>query len=188
MFAILPYLLPLVAQAIPSILGAGTNGLPKQAVDIIYDVAKKVFGPGTPEEIQAKIASDQAAVEKFKAEMSARTDEFMAALADTQSAREQTVKLADKGSAIAWGAPIVSGLVVLGFLCVLALFFFGMFPSTDTAAAIANMLVGSLAAAFVQVINYWLGSSAGSQRKDFYIANSVPSEALEPRPLLRRTT
>lgn len=184
---LLGILLPLVAQAIPSLSGVSVNGIPKQAIDIVYDVAKKVFGPGTPEEIQAKIASDQAAVEKFKAEMIARSDEFKAALADTQNARSQTVALVQAGSAISWGAPIVSGFVVVGFLSVLGLFFFGMFPTSDTAAAIANMLVGSLAAAFVQVINYWLGSSAGSQRKDFYIANSVPTAA-EQRPLLRRTT
>lgn len=185
---LLGLLLPLVAQAIPSLLGASVNGIPKQAADIIFDVAKKVFGPGTPEEIQAKIASDQAAVEKFKAEMAARTDELKAAFADTQDARNQTVALVQAGSAISWGAPIISGLVVVGFLCVLGLFFFGMFPTGDTAAAIANMLIGSLAAGFVQVINYWLGSSAGSQRKDFYIANSVPAATAEPRPLLRRTS
>lgn len=187
MLAALPYLLPLALKAAPWLANMLGGGAAEQVTGAILEAAKKAFGPATAEEIQAKIASDQAAVEKFKAELENGRAELEARIADTQSAREQTVKLAEAGSAISWGAPIVSGFVVVGFLSVLGLFFFGMFPSTDTAAAIANMLVGSLAAAFVQVINYWLGSSAGSQRKDFYIANSVPAAA-EPRPLLRRTT
>lgn len=183
----LELLLPLAFKLVPWLAGVASGGAAQNVTDVILEAAKKVFGPATSEEIQAKIASDQAAVDKFKAELENHRAELEAALADVQSARNQTVELAKAGSAISWGAPIVSGLVVLGFLGVLAIFFFGTFPDGQAAQSVANMLVGALAIGFGQVINYWLGSSAGSQRKDFYIANSAPAASAEPRPLLRRT-
>ena len=36
------------------------------------------------------------------------------------------------------------------------------------------ILIGSLAAAFGGVVNYWFGSSSGSARKDELLANSMP--------------
>lgn len=187
MIEALPHLLPLAFKLAPWLSGMVSGGAAEQVTEAIIKAAKKAFGPATPDEIQAKIASDQAAVERFKAELENGRAELELLTADTRSAREHTVALAQAGSAISWGAPTISGLVVVGFLGVLGLFFFGMFPTGDTAGAIANMLIGSLAAGFVQVINYWLGSSAGSQRKDFYIANSVPAQTAGQRPVLRRT-
>ena len=36
------------------------------------------------------------------------------------------------------------------------------------------ILIGSLAAAFGGVVNFWFGSSSGSARKDELLANSTP--------------
>ncbi len=87
-----------------------------------------------------------------------------AGLADTQSARSQTVELARAGSGIAWGAPMVSGLIVLGyFFCIYRLF---VVPADlpPNAFQLLNVMFGALSIAFGQVCNYWLGSSAGSKR------------------------
>lgn len=87
-----------------------------------------------------------------------------AAMEDAKSARQQTVDLTKEGSAIAWGAPVVSVLIVGGFFfCVLMLYFRG----NDLAANVTNLLntlFGALILGFGQVCNYWLGSSAGSKK------------------------
>lgn len=183
----LEILLPLAFKLVPWLAGVASGGAAQNVANAVLEAAKKVFGPATSEEIQAKIASDQAAVDKFKAELENHRIELEAALADVQSARQQTVQLAQAGSPISWGAPIVSVLVVIGFLSVLGIFFFGTFPEGQAAQSVANMLLGALAIAFGQVVNYWLGSSVGSQRKDFFLANSTPA-AVDQRPILRRTT
>lgn len=87
-----------------------------------------------------------------------------AGLVDTQSARSQTVELARTGSGIAWGAPLVSALIVLGyFFCIFQLFIVKA-DLPPNSFQLLNTLFGALTLAFGQVCNYWLGSSAGSKR------------------------
>jgi hypothetical protein len=96
---------------------------------------------------------------------------------DRAGARAQTMTLASNGSPIAWGAPVVSTLVVAGFLAMVAALLFRTIPDT----AVTNILLGTLAAAFVQVVNYWLGSSAGSKTKDTTI-RAIAEDRAEPAP------
>lgn len=42
------------------------------------------------------------------------------------------------------------------------------------------LLIGSLAAAFGAVVNFWFGSSSGSARKDELLANSTPVQKDQP--------
>jgi hypothetical protein len=65
---------------------------------------------------------------------------------------------------------LVSLIVTMGFVVVLWLFLTKPVQLTDNALTVVNVLVGTLAAAFTQVVAYWLGSSAGSARKDEIIA------------------
>ena len=58
------------------------------------------------------------------------------------------------------GSVVISTLVTLGFIGILALWIVAKVSTQQS--EILSMLVGSLAAAFGQVVNYWLGSSAGS--------------------------
>jgi len=65
------------------------------------------------------------------------------------------------------GQVIVSIVVTIGF--VILLFLWILRPVSIAAGAaseVLNVLVGSLAAAFGQVVSYWLGSSVGSRDKD----------------------
>jgi membrane protein DedA with SNARE-associated domain len=94
-------------------------------------------------------------------------DELNARLADIQNARATTVKLVEAGSAISWGAPVVSVLVVAGFLALVG----GMMFRTVPDSQVALVLFGSLSTAFGSVISYWLGSSAGSKDKDAMLAS-----------------
>jgi hypothetical protein len=80
------------------------------------------------------------------------------------------VALAEAHSGIAWGAPVVSLVVTIGFFAILALLVFysriiGSGPDV-TVTQILNISVGTLATGFATVINFWLGSSQGSRSKD----------------------
>ena len=122
-------------------------------------------------EIAAKAA--QGVRELEQAKITAHLTEIQAALADTSSAREQTVRLANSGTNIAYGAPVVSAIVLLTFGAVMALAFTRSLP--DGSQTVLNMLLGSLAAMATSVVSYWVGSSASSSAKNSALADSVPS-------------
>lgn len=160
-------LLPLALQFAPqiaSLLGGPAAGT---ALGHVADAAQAAFGTTDPEQIKLKMQQDASATERFKAEIDARLHELDAQLADLQDARHQTVDLAKVGSAIAWGAPIVSALVTFGFFGVLVLYLYRPIGSDNQ---VVTMLVGTMATAFGAVVQYWLGSSAGSKGKDTLLA------------------
>ena len=84
-----------------------------------------------------------------------------------RNARGTTVALAAARSPLAWGAPVVSGAVTIGFVGVLASLTLHALPDSGG----VNVLVGTLATAFGSVVNFWLGSSAGSQAKTQQLAS-----------------
>jgi hypothetical protein len=79
--------------------------------------------------------------------------------------------LATTNSTIAWTAPTISYLVIFGFfafLFVLVWLYWGKTADNQNnfIVQIINIAVGALTAAFATVVNFWLGSSAGSRKKD----------------------
>jgi hypothetical protein len=64
------------------------------------------------------------------------------------------------------GALVVSCLVVLGFFGLLILLVWRPVALDDKIATIINVLTGTLAAKFGDVVAYHIGSSAGSKAKD----------------------
>lgn len=100
----------------------------------------------------------------------AEVDELKAAVADTVSARQQTTDLAKAGSAIAWGAPVISALVLtsLGLMVWLVMFR----PVPVGSENIAMGLVETLKLLSISVVAYWCGSSVGSRTKDATIASA----------------
>lgn len=118
----------------------------------------------------AKVAAEREA-EADRANEAARKAELEAlaqGFADTTNARQHTVALAQAGSSIAWGAPVVSALVLITFAAVMTLALTRSLPAGSE--TILNMLLGSLAAMATSVVSYWVGSSAGSVRKDEHLA------------------
>ena len=85
-------------------------------------IARDILGTDDPSGIEAAIARDPSAALQFKtaliqAEADARRLEHEAILAeirDVQNAREQTVRLAEAKSPIAYGAVLVSAIVLVG--------------------------------------------------------------------------
>lgn len=172
----------LVGQAAPTI-GSLLGGLiPFPGGAILGQVAGKVLAealgvPPTPEAVKTAITTGDpvvvnAALAQADAKMNAEVEKFKAQMEDVQDARATTVKLDSAGSNIAWGAPVISVVIVIGFFSVMTLLFIvktDFLPGTIT---LLNVLFGALIPAFGQVCNYWLGSSAGSANKDALLAAS----------------
>ena len=117
---------------------------------------------------QLRMQLAQMAAELEQASRSNDLAEISATMRDVADARAQMVMLNSQKTAIAWSAPIISGIVLLTFVIVMALVLtHGMPAGSETAA---NLLLGTLAAMATSVVSYWVGSSAGSARKDERLA------------------
>jgi hypothetical protein len=117
---------------------------------------------------QLRLQLAQIAAEQENAARTAELDTLAATIKDTADARAQTIALSGQRSAIAYGAPIVSVVVLATFGCVMAMALTRSIP--DGSEAIVNVLLGTLAAMATSVVSYWVGSSAGSARKDERLA------------------
>jgi hypothetical protein len=160
-----------VAPGLAAALGGPMAGV---AVKVIAD---KVLGrpDASAEEVEQALSTgslngDQilalrAAEQALELEMAkvdaAREGAF---LTDTQNARQQTVDLTKENSNIAWAAPIISALVIVGFFVAVYLLFVINRDWDERTANLLNVLFGALTVSFTQVVQFWLGSSAGSKR------------------------
>lgn len=168
----LPLLLGLAPTVASWIMGDKTGA----AIGKITGIAQDLLGTSDAAGIERAIAADPNLALQFKmaviqAEADARRQEFdtlQAQLADVQNARHQTVELARAGSAIAWGAPLVSILITAGFFVMLYLVIQREIP--EGSRDLANIMLGSLGSSFTAVVGYWVGSSAGSAQKTAVLA------------------
>jgi len=177
----------LVGQAAPTIGGLLGGLVPFPGGAILGQVAGKVLAealgvPPTPAAVAAAVqtgdpATVQAALTEAEAKMNAEVDKFKASLEDVQDARATTVKLDAAKSNIAWGAPVISVVIVVGFFSVMSLLFVIRTDFAPSTVTLLNVLFGALIPAFGQVCNYWLGSSAGSNNKSEQIAQMATTAA-----------
>lgn len=100
-----------------------------------------------------------------------------AAAADARLAAQVTdaqmaaVQRAAAGGVAAWGAPVISLVVLATFGTVMWLVLLhAVPPGSET---VLNVLLGTLAAMATNVVGYWVGSSAGSARKDERLAQKA---------------
>ena len=142
------------------------------AVEKVTGIARDILGTDDPSGIEAAIVRDPNAALQFKtaliqAEADARRLEHEAILAqlrDVQSAREQTVRLAEAKSPIAYGAVLVSAIVLVGFAVMLWLVIREEVPANQR--DMVTLLLGTLAGMASSVVAYWVGSSNGSMQKN----------------------
>jgi hypothetical protein len=113
-------------------------------------------------------------------------DELKARLADTSSARDMAVNLAQAHSGLAYGSVVVSVVIVAAFGWATYSVLTNHLSTSD--GQFGSVLVGTLAAMATQVANYWLGSSLGSASKNRLLANaqdnlanSVPSNLMRTK-------
>ncbi len=172
-------LIPIIGPLLPSLIPMLATPMAGNILTKAADIAQAVFGTKDPTAIAAQMASDEtkSKVEQFKAQLEAATEEERLYYADVQSARQQTIALTQAGSPMAWGAPVMTVLVTFGFFLVLVIFMSHALNLSEFQQAVLNVLVGYLGAAFSQGVNYWLGSTRGSQGKDIALA-SLASTAI----------
>lgn len=141
---------------------------------IIGALADALGTAPTPEAVGKAIETKPGAssiVRQVEAEQApAVLDELNARLKDVQDARAATVKLAEQGSAIAWGAPVVSAFV-LGTFAVTMVWVVTHGVPSGAEGSLVTGLVETLKVMSVAVVSYWVGSSAGSKEKDATVAS-----------------
>jgi hypothetical protein len=153
------------------ILGTALGGPAGAAVaGTIVDALAKGFGvEATPEAVGKALDKAEAPIVVQRVEASAAPMVMEAVneyLRDVQDARATTVKLVEQGSVIAWGAPVVSVIVITGF----ALLSYLAIYASPGQREVLLFLLGAWSGLATNVVGYWMGSSAGSKDKDAQIA------------------
>jgi hypothetical protein len=140
---------------------AGQKG--EEVAKVLVSTAEAVTGKSGDEALDALKADPNLVLQYRSRILSEETTRINAILADVQDARSTMAKLAGMGSSLAWGAAIVSALVVIANMVM------GYFIFTDAIPGqnkdLAMLYAGSLLAALGGVIAFWTGSSYGSIQK-----------------------
>ena len=171
-------LVPVVLAATPE-LGRWLFGEESTKVaSQVTEAAQSVTGTVEPDALRAALQQNPDALSQFRVRLgevaaswdkSVRADELMrfSQLLATAS-KEAAPRSLPRSSASEWAAPAISA-GVLGVFALMMSFIMvrGMPPGTETAV---NLLLGTLAAMATSVVSYWVGSSAGSARKDDRLA------------------
>jgi hypothetical protein len=176
-------LIGIAAGLLPDIIKLVAGDKTGQLADQFGKAVADTVGTTNAGEAQTKLAANPAAeaalrqklaelaLDATKAQSADAGQRAQEALNNTQSARSGLQALATTNSTIAWTAPTISYLVIGGFfafLFVLVWLYLGkpVDNQNNFIVQIINIAVGALTAAFATVVNFWLGSSAGSRKKD----------------------
>ena len=179
-------LIGIAAGMLPDIIKLIAGDKTGQLADQVGKVVSDTLGTTNAADARTKLVADPAAeaalqqrlaelaIEATKVQNAEFDQQRQDALTNTQGARSGLEALAATNTTIAWTAPTISYLVIFGFfifLFVLVWLYWGAKPAdannqNNFVIQIINIAVGALTAAFATVVNFWLGSSAGSQKKD----------------------
>lgn len=169
----------------PDAAAAALSADPAKAAELRVKLAQIAADAETAQR-QADLESLKATLAADAARQQSELDRLRTLVADTSAARGTMTDLAKAGSALAWGAPVLSVIIVLSFA--IMIYVVVETPIGQTNMPLANVLLGTLAALATQVSNYWLGSSSGSRNKDGLLqdaqnklAQSIPAGAI-PTP------
>ena len=190
----------LIPELIRLISGDKTNTLAAKVSHVVTDTVgtqnetqarAKLADPAIAAQLQTRLTEIALEAQKVQAQAEreqrqADLDKIKALLSDTQGARALTATLADKASPIAWGAPIISVIIGIGFFMVLGMAIFGGKFITNDNSNIVYTLVGTMATGFATAISFWLGSSQGSRDKDDTVRQMQLSHAAQTADLLTR--
>jgi hypothetical protein len=164
---------PIVGTALGGPVGAAVGAGLKGVVSLIT-------GKDDPQQALDVLKADpQKILELEEHTRTLATDLAKARLQDLADARKSMVGLAQSGTTEAWSPAIVSAIIMLGFFSCLIFLFSDHAPISPDKEDLLKTLFGALIPMASGVVNFWLGSSNGAQRKDQYLANSVPAHLVK---------
>ncbi|WP_431281837.1 glycoside hydrolase family 108 protein [Humitalea sp. 24SJ18S-53] len=200
-------LLALAASILPEIVRVLAGDRAGAAAASVTEAVRVATGTDDPELAKQKLDADPAAVTALRVQLAqiaidgerlrfeaeekrrqAEIDELNKRLADVQSARSTMTSLADKGSAMAWGAPIISLVVTIGFFWTFYIVRQTDLSVNQSARDLMNIIVGSLVAAFTAVVNFWIGSSQGSRDKDATVRTLQAAQSAQAQSAIQGQT
>ena len=162
---LIPIAMTLASEFLPDLVGSLVGKDAEKVAERVVNVASSITGTNISSE-----AEGIEAIKKFRAnpdlqlelQMQLSHERLESArihAQDRMSARD----MAGRASLHAWAVCAMSILVVVGFSIMLWLILADPIP--DGNSEIIYILLGTLAAAFTQTCNFWLGSSRSSQEK-----------------------
>lgn len=157
-----------LAQLAPMVAGWLAGPKAQDNAQKAVDIAERVVGGPKESVIEALKANPDKLLEYQKAVAAENTAVMQAVLADIQDSRKTMVSLANMGSPLAWGAAIVSALVIAANGAMGYFIFTGKIPPENK--ELAMLYAGSLLAALGGCIAFWTGSSMGSMQKTNLLA------------------
>lgn len=183
--AVFPDLMGIVSTDPASDIGPKIAKAVKDATGVdTFDAAKAKLADRT----QAAVLVDlKGRLMKIAADAGVSTPSFGQLAQDaqdaenTQDARKTMLSLATINESRTSTPAIISYIVIIGFVALVFMLVIGYAPglrvpaagagaagggSDATLSQVANLCIGALATSFATVLNFWLGSSLGSRRKD----------------------
>lgn len=165
--------LGIAANLVPSIAGMLLGTKAQSVTETVVNAAKEIFGTDDADQIQAAIAADATLAERFKAKLTADTEQYRIQVEDTKSARDRDVEVRKMSG----GTNMRANIMLIGaFICLC-----GVLGGTilyrkdipDGVLALMNMTAGALLGMLVQAFNFEFGSSRGSSEKSDQLASMV---------------
>ena len=163
---------PIVGAALGGPLGGAAGALLASALGVKDADPKSIEqaiknGTLTGDQIVAlKQAEDQFALQMKQLDINSVEEMEKLAVGDRESARQREMAVKD------WTPRMLAYGVTLGFFGLLGLTAFHKMPPEN--AQVVNIMIGSLGAAWLAVMNYYFGSSSGSARKTDLLYKSSP--------------
>jgi len=155
----------LAKEFVPDIIGsiAGKEG--EAIAERVVGLAEGITGEKEPASVMKALRENPDMVLKLQMELAEeRREALKYEYLDRASARRMSMK----SDLHAWAQIIVSILVTAGFG--MMLWAVVTKPIPEASSDIALIMLGTLATGFAQVLNFWLGSSRGSQEKGDQLA------------------
>lgn len=165
---------PMVGTALGGPFGALAGAAVGQALGVKdakpEDVAAaiKTGSLDGPQILELKKAEEQFKLEMAKLGIDSTQALEELAFKDRDSARNREVQIKD------WTPRVLAYSITVGFFGVLI--FMLKWPVPPSGKDVLNVMLGALGTAWISIVTYYFGSSAGSKAKDTLLYNSMPSK------------
>ncbi|WP_158537197.1 lytic transglycosylase domain-containing protein [Humitalea rosea] len=196
--------MPLISAIAPlaaRLIGNAADGkagaeVAEQVATQVTTVAQRVFGAEDPARVNAAMQADPAKAAEFAREMNQLATQVQLATlqADLENVTSARAALTSETWWVKAAPGFLSLIITIGFFAVLITLISGGPPETttgnQTVRELLALLLGALTLAFGDVRNFWLGSSAGSKKKDEALASqaerAMTSQSEQTRFVMRQ--